>query len=91
MQGQRAGDVEERLVERERLDDRRVTLEDLVHLPAHLAVVGVIAVEEHGVRAAPLGDRRRHRRVDAVPTRLVGRSGDHATAATPTDYDRSAA
>ena len=47
---QRAGDVEERLVEAQRLDERRVRPEDRHHAPADLAVVGVVAGQEHRVR-----------------------------------------
>ena len=51
-----AGHVEERLVEGQRLDQRRVGAEHVHHAPADLAVVAVVAREEHRVRgraAAP--------------------------------------
>ena len=43
-----------------------------------LAVVGEIAAQEDGVRAAPAGLGQRHRRADAVGARLVGRRRDDA-------------
>ena len=90
-QARRARHVEERLVERERLDERCVALEDLVHLRADLAVQRVVAGQEHGVRAAPAGDRRRQRRVHAELPRLVRRRRHDAARTGAADHDRLAA
>ena len=54
-QGAGAGDVEERLVERQRLDERRHGGEDGVDLAAGRGVGGVVAGEEHRRRAQPAG------------------------------------
>jgi hypothetical protein len=64
-------DVEERLVEGDRLDPRRVALEDGHDPRRHLAVVGVVAGQEHCMRAQPPGADRRHGGVDAVAPRFV--------------------
>ena len=47
----RPGDVQERLVERQRFDQRRERGEDLHDPSTHLAVASVITVQEHGLRA----------------------------------------
>ena len=60
----------------ERLDQRRDAAEDRHDPPGHLGVVGVVAGQEHGVRAQPPGPHRRHRRVHAVGPGLVARGGD---------------
>ncbi len=77
-QGERSRDVEERFVERQRLDDRRVPIEDLAHVAADRGVQLVITGQEHGVRTSAPRDRRRHRRVDAVATGFVRRGRHHA-------------
>ncbi len=87
-QAQGAGDVEERLVERQGFDQGRVSTEDLVDLRADLRVQLVVARQEHRVGAAAAGDRRRERRVHSVPARLVRRRGHHATVAGSADDDR---
>ena len=79
-QARGARDVEEGLVEGERLDERRVALEDLVHLRADLAVQGVVAGKEHGLRAAPAGDGRGQGRMHAEPARFVRRRRHHPAA-----------
>jgi hypothetical protein len=66
---------------------RGVAIEDLAHLRTDLAVEPVISRQEHRMWAAPLGDGRRHRRVDTEPTGLVRRRGDDATIAGSTDDD----
>ena len=75
------GDVEERLVEGQRLDERRDGGEDGVDLAAGRGVGGVVAGQEHRRRAQPPGRRRRQRRVHAVAAGLVGRRGDDAAPA----------
>ncbi len=87
-QGEGTGDVEERFIERQRLDDRRVAIEDRPHVPADRGVQRVIAGEEHGVRASAPCDRRRHRRAHAVSTSLVRRGRHHAARARAPDDDR---
>ncbi len=82
----RTGDVEERLVQRERLHEWRVAVEDRPDLAAHVAVQRVIARQEHRVRAAALGHDRRHRGVHAEATSLVRRRGHHAAASGPTHH-----
>ena len=54
-----AADVEERLVDRDPLDERRGVVEDVEHRPARLGVGGQARLDEHGVRAQPLAPRRR--------------------------------
>ena len=56
----------------------RVAPEDRLDLPAHLLVAGVVAGQEHRLRAQPPGDGRRHGRVDAEAPGLVGRRRHHA-------------
>jgi hypothetical protein len=78
VQPPRAGHVEERLVQADRLHQWRERLEDLHHSSAHLAVVLMVAWEEHGVRTQAARPSRRHRGMDPVVPRLVARGGDHA-------------
>ena len=85
-----APDIEERLVERDRLDERRERPEDLHHPTADLAVVGVIAGQEHGVGAQPLGPRPGHGRVDAVRTGLVRRGRHHPAGTAAAHHHRLA-
>ncbi len=74
----RAGHVEERLVQRQRLDQRRDRAEDLHHAGGHRGVQPVAGVDHGGLRAQPPGPAHRHRGVDAVPAGLVGRGEHHA-------------
>ncbi len=83
--------VEERLVDRQRLDERRDRPEDRHHLAALLLVALEARREEHGVRAGPPGPRHRHRRVHAEGARLVARGGHDAAVAEPADDHRLAA
>jgi hypothetical protein len=75
------GDVEERLVEGQRLDERRERAEDGHDPPAHLGVVIVVARHEDGVRAEPLRLHRRHGGVDPEHARLVAGRRHHTTGA----------
>ena len=78
VQPDRTAHVEERLVERQRLDERRERAEDRHDPGAHLGVVRVVAAQEHRVRAQTLRPHRRHRGVDPVGAGLVRRRRDHA-------------
>ena len=60
----RAANVEERLVERERLHQWRERAEDRHDVAARGFVCVEARREEHRVRARPTGPRHRHRRVD---------------------------
>ena len=92
--GERAGHIEERLVDRDRLDLRRVAAEDRHHVTAGRLVTPAVDRQEHRVRTAPVRLAQRHRRVDPEDARLVARGRDHAAGvlapATPDD-DRPAA
>ena len=85
------GHVEERLVERDRLDERRDVAQDRHHLRARLRVRVEARREEHRVRARPPGPGHRHRGMDAERPRLVARRRDDAPVAEPADDDRPAA
>ena len=82
--------VEERLVERQRLHERGEGAEQLHDLARDLRVEGVVAVDEHGVRATPPGNGRGQRRVDPEGPGLVARCGHHAPVPRPADHDRPA-
>ena len=64
-QRRRPGDVEERLVDRDRLDQRREAPEDRHHVAAGGLVAAAVDRQEDRVRAAPVRLAQRHRRVDA--------------------------
>ena len=55
-----------------------------------LAIVGVVAWEEHGIWAQPASVFGRHGRPDAVHASLVRRRGDHASLPVAADDDRLA-
>ncbi len=76
---QGTGDIEEGFVEGEGFDERGDRAEDLVNLRAHLGVESMIAGEEHRLGADSPGGAAGHRRVDPIPSGLVGRSGDDAS------------
>ena len=84
-------EVDERLVQRQRLDQGADRAQQLHHREAGVAVGVEPAGEERGVRAAPAGLRGGHRRVHPERARLVGRGRHHAPAADPADDDRLAA
>ena len=68
------GDVEERLVQRDRLHQGSDLPEDLHHRGGDAVEVGVVGREHHRVGAHPPGTGHRQRRVDAVPPGgVVGR------------------
>ncbi len=72
-----AANVEERLVDREALDERRRVVEDLVHRLACLRVGRHSRPDDDRVRAQAARPRSAHRRADAEGLRLVaGREHD---------------
>ena len=84
-----AGDVEERLVERDGFDQRRVRPQDLHDVGAHVVVEVEPGREEHAVRARATRPRHRRRRVDAEGARLVARGRHHAAPAESAHDHRS--
>ena len=84
-------EVDERLVQRQRLDQRRDLAQQRHHQRAGLAVGVEPAAQERRVRAARPGLAGRHGRADAVLARLVGRGRHHPAAADAADHDRLAA
>ena len=79
-------DVEERLVDREPLDDRRGILEDAEDRLARLHIRGEPRRDDDRVRAETARDRAAHRGADAECLRLVARGEDDSGA----DDDRAA-
>ena len=74
------GDVEERLVEAEPLDQRRVAPEDVEDAGAELGIARGPRRYHDGLRAETHGPGHRHRRVRAEGPRLVGGGAYHAAA-----------
>ena len=87
----RATDVEEGLVERDRLHQRRERLQDSHHRTARVAVRVEAGREEHTVGAGTARACHRHRGVHAEPAGLVARRGDHAARAETADDHRASA
>ena len=83
-----ARDVQERLVERDRLHERGVGAQDLAEPVGVGAVRLEIGREEDDVRAQAPGPDGRHGRTHAVLPGFVGRRRDHAARARPADHDR---
>jgi hypothetical protein len=79
--------VEERLVDREALDERRGLVEQLEHRLARVGVGRHAGLDHDRARAEPAGLGAAHRRADAVGLRLVARREHDA----PADDDRAAA
>jgi len=75
------GDVEVGLVQRQRLDDRRVLFEDLADLLTDRLVDLEAGLHEDQVWALPLRRHRRHRRAYAELARFVARGRHHAALA----------
>ena len=88
---QRLRHVQIGLVERQRLDQRRVVGEDRVDLPRHRLVHVEARRHEHELRAHPPRRHRGHRRAHAETPRLVARRRHHAAFAAPADRHRPAA
>ena len=88
-----AAEVEEGLVEGERLDLRREPPEHVQHLPRGPHVGGVVAVQEHGLaaRAAPGRFEEGHAGVHPEAPGLVGRRSHHAALAGQAAHDHRAA
>ena len=74
-----AADVEEGLVDRDRLDQVGVAPEDLEHLALGLDVGRHVDGQVDRLGADALGARDRHRRAHAAGARLVGGGADDAT------------
>ena len=72
------GDVEVRLVERQRLDERRDRPEDREHLLRDRAVLLEVGRDDRQLRAEPDGARHRDRRPHAERARLVAGGRDDA-------------
>ena len=90
--GQAGGrEVDERLVQRQRLDERGEVAQHLHDLLAGRAVGVEAAAEERSVGAACPRLAPRHGGPHAVAAGLVGRGGHHAPAAGAADDDRLAA
>ena len=83
-----ARDVQERLVERDRLHERGVGAQDLAEPMGVGAVRLEVRRQEDDVGAQAPGPDRRHRGAHAVLPGLVGRRGDHAARAGAADDDR---
>jgi len=87
----RPAHVEERLVGRDGLDERRERAEDPHHLAALLAVAVEAWREEHTLGASAPRPRHRQCRVHAESARLVARGGDDTARAEASDDHRTAA
>src|SRR5271168_4224332 len=72
------GYVEIGLIERERLDQWGVVLEDRLHLFGDFAVNVEPWENKHEFGALPSGDGRRHCRANSETTRLIARRGNDA-------------
>ena len=84
----RAGDVEERLVERERFDDVGHGVEGRHDRLGDLGVAGEVGFDDDRLRTEPAGLAHRHRRGHAEPARLVGRRQHHGPVPAAADDDR---
>jgi hypothetical protein len=87
----RPGHVEERLVDRERLDQGRHVAEEPHHLARGLGVGRHVRRQEHRLRAQPPRLAARHRAADAERSRLVAGRADHAARPGPAHHHRPAA
>src|SRR6185295_1367833 len=72
------GHVQIRLVERERLHQRRHRVEDRHHAAGGFLVLGEVRRHDHKLRTQAHRARHRHRRSHAELPRLVARRGHHA-------------
>ena len=88
----RAGHVEERLVDGDRLDERREAPEYLEHAVGRLRIRRHVRLHEYAVRAPLVGRAAGHRGVHAELARLVAARRDDAALVRPgPDYDGLAA
>src|SRR5262245_55322427 len=86
-QGLGAREIDERLVDRHRLDQRRELDEDAHDLHRDPLVLLHVDRQERGVWAEPRGARDGHRRADAVRPGFVGSGGHHAAPARARAHD----
>ena len=89
-QSSRAPNIEERLIDRERLDDRRHVVEDRHDLRGLFEESAEIGRDDDRGRAEPQRLTDRHRGAHAEPTRFVGRARDDRAAVRGADDDRLA-
>ena len=83
----RPRDVQEGLVDRDRLDERREPPQDRQDLLADPAVLAAVDRQEDPMRAERAGGPQRHRRVDAEDPRLVARGAHDAALVGPAATD----
>ncbi len=84
------GDVEERLVERQRLDERREGGQDVPDLHGNPGVFFMVPRYEDALGAEPPRLAHRHGRMDAVAAGFVRGGGNDAPPADAADDDRPA-
>ena len=80
-----AGKIQERLVDRQRLDQRRQRLHGMAHLAADPDIFLHVGPDDDGVRAQRQRLEHRHRRAHAEGARDVAGGGDHAALAAADD------
>jgi hypothetical protein len=85
-----SGHIEKRLVERDRLDDRREFVKHAVQIGAHLSIAVMPSGQYHRRRAPAPRLGHRHGRTDASRSRLIRTGSHHAPEARPADDDGSA-
>src|SRR5581483_1123219 len=76
-----AGEIEKRLVDGQRLDQRRELLHRLAHRAPHARIFAHVRPHHDGVGAAAQGFEHRHRRSHAVGPRHIAGGGDDAALA----------
>ncbi len=86
MQRLGSGEIEEGLVDRERLDQRRGLQHELADVPADGAVLAHLRLDHHGVRAELQGLEHRHGRAHAIEARDVAGGRDDAPPAAADDH-----
>ncbi len=86
----RAGHIDERLIDRDRLHKRAERSQDLEDLRRDFSVAGPVRLHDHRIGAEPESDRRRLGAPAPERPRLVARRGDHAPLAPPAHEDRPA-
>ena len=85
MQPLGAGKVEERFVDRQRLDQRRQGQHQLANLAADAGILFHVGADDAGVRTQPQRLEHRHRRLHAEGAGDVAGRGDDAAAAAADD------
>ena len=81
-----AGEIEERLVDRQRLDQRRQRLHGVAHLAADADIFRHVGRDHGGVRAERQRLEHRHRRAHAIGARDVAGGRHHAALAAADDH-----